>query len=597
MQPGTVLGAYRIANKIGAGGMGQVFIAEHTMLGRRAALKVLHPEMSAREDIVRRFFNEARAATAIPDPGIVQIFDFGYSEEGAAYIVMELLDGETLETRVQRGRLELRQAMRLMRQAASTLGAAHARGIVHRDLKPDNIFIMKDPEVAGGERAKILDFGIAKLSDDRRTAAFNIADVLAPRSSHGSGVLGTPLYMSPEQCRGQAVDARSDVYALGCVLYQILTGQYAFDAETPEALVFKHCDGPIPMPSMAAPNIPVAIDEVVRRCLAKRPHERFRSGTELALALAEAINATPEPAYPRAETGYPPAEMGYPRAESPAIPNTLRGLGSQPSIDELPTVAMLGGLDMGMAPTIPGQLDAPAVPGAYNKKMTTLSRATGSSSVGQAPRSRSLAIVLATCVAAVVVGIVGWKVATSGSKVETSAATAPADPTPTPTAAPDPIPRPGAPDPTTGAPDPTTGAEPAKTAAEPATTGETTPAAKTAATGETTPAAKTATGETAPTAETATGEPTSLAETTKPDPKAETTKAETKVETTKVGTTKGTTSKDSGGTSKKTNVTQKTKHVVVKKKQPPPPPPPDKSGTKTGAPAIQLDANGIPVHR
>jgi serine/threonine-protein kinase len=537
MQPGTVLGAYRIANKIGAGGMGQVFIAEHTMLGRRAALKVLHPEMSAREDIVRRFFNEARAATAIPDPGIVQIFDFGYSEEGAAYIVMELLDGETLETRVQRGRLDLRQALRLMRQTASTLGAAHARGIVHRDLKPDNIFIMRDPEVAGGERAKILDFGIAKLADDRRTAAFNIADALAPRASHGSGVLGTPLYMSPEQCRGTAVDARSDVYALGCVLYQILTGQYAFDAETPEMLIFKHCEGPIPMPSMAAPNVPVAIDDIVRRCLAKRPEERYRSGTELAQALADAINATPEPGFPRPDS-------------NPAIPATMRGIGSQPAIDELPTMHMMAGVGVpGMAPTIPGQAEPAA---AFDKKMTTLSRATGSSNVGHAPRSRSLAIVLATAVAAVVAGVVGWKVATSGTKTETSAASAPGDPTPSPAAAPTPTPTPIPTPPPTPTPDPgatpTTGAEPAKTA-------------------ETTP-----TAEATPTAETPTTETPAVAATAEKKTTAVSSKAKKRV-------------------------------VVVKKKKTPPPP--DKSGTKAGGSSgtsspsggIQLDANGIPVHR
>ncbi len=543
MQPGTVVGAYRIANKIGAGGMGQVFIAEHTMLGRRAALKVLHPEMSAREDIVRRFFNEARAATAIPDPGIVQIFDFGYSEDGAAYIVMELLDGETLEARVQRGRLELRQALRLMRQTASTLGAAHARGIVHRDLKPDNIFIMKDPEVAGGERAKILDFGIAKLSDDRRTAAFYIADALAPRSSQGSGVLGTPLYMSPEQCRGQTVDARSDVYAMGCVLYQIVTGQYAFDADTAEMLVFKHCEGPIPMPSMAAPNIPVAIDDIVRRCLAKRPEDRYRSGTELAFALADTMNATPEPGYPRADS-------------NPAIPSTLRGLGSQPSIEELPTMHMMAGVAApGMAPTIPGHVEPVA---GFEKKVTTLSRATGSSSVGQPPRPRSLAIVLASAAAAVAIGVVGWRIATTGPRTESSAASAPAetspDPIPSTTPTPDPTPTP-TPDPT-----PTVGAEPAKTA-------ETTPIA------DTTPTTDTPATDMPPATDT--------------------------IPTTDSTTETVTAKKDVATAAKKTTVTSKTtKHVVKKKQQPP-----DKSGTKTGTKSgsetggILLDANGIPVHR
>src|SRR5437879_2779970 len=145
MLEGTQLGAYRVLHRIGEGGMGSVWLAEHTMLGRRAAIKVLHPEYSADASIVTRFFNEARAATAISDPGIVQIFDFGHHTDGSAYIVMELLEGETLDRRLARlGRLAVPEALRLMRQVASSLGAAHRAGIVHRDLKPENIFIIHD---------------------------------------------------------------------------------------------------------------------------------------------------------------------------------------------------------------------------------------------------------------------------------------------------------------------------------------------------------------------------------------------------------------------------------------------------------------------
>src|SRR5215216_1488441 len=162
---GDHLGAYRLLAPLGAGGMGEVWLAEHTILGRRAAIKVLHDSISRRPEIVARFFNEARAATAISDPGIVQIFDFGHREDGAAFIVMEMLEGESLERRLQRCRtLPIADTLRLMRQIAASLGAAHARGIVHRDLKPDNIFVVADPEVPGGERTKLLDFGIAKLA-------------------------------------------------------------------------------------------------------------------------------------------------------------------------------------------------------------------------------------------------------------------------------------------------------------------------------------------------------------------------------------------------------------------------------------------------
>src|SRR3954470_23271964 len=202
MVEGTQIGAYRVLTQIGEGGMGSVWLAEHIALGRRAALKVLHPEFSNRPDIVTRFFNEARAATAIADPGIVQIFDFGQHVDGSAYIVMELLDGEPLDLRLQReGALGLGDALRLMRQVASTLGAAHARGVVHRDLKPENIFVVRDPEVPGGERAKVLDFGIAKLAGEHVGVKTQTA-----------AVMGTPTFMSPEQCRGAGqVDQRSDV--------------------------------------------------------------------------------------------------------------------------------------------------------------------------------------------------------------------------------------------------------------------------------------------------------------------------------------------------------------------------------------------------
>src|SRR5262245_23764831 len=213
LSPGAVVGAYRLVRQLGAGGMGEVWLAEHTMIGRRAAIKVLHEAVSRRPEIVGRFFNEARAATAISDPGIVQIFDFGQHTTGDAFIVMEMLEGETLELRLRRsGALRVPDALRLLRQVAASLGAAHARGIVHRDLKPDNIFVVPDPEAVGGERTKILDFGIAKLAGQGVGV-----------KTQTSAVMGTPTYMSPEQCRGAGeVDQRSDIYSLGCILYEIL---------------------------------------------------------------------------------------------------------------------------------------------------------------------------------------------------------------------------------------------------------------------------------------------------------------------------------------------------------------------------------------
>src|SRR6185503_3797440 len=165
-------------------------LAEHSLLGRPAAIKVLLPELSQKQEIVRRFFNEARAATAIRHPGIVEVYDFGWTPDGAAYIVMERLEGETLARRAARARLSWHAALAIGRQIAGALSAAHAKGIIHRDLKPENIFMIRDPEVPGGERIKLLDFGIAKLA----TGTSNV-------KTQTSAVMGTPTYMSPEQCK------------------------------------------------------------------------------------------------------------------------------------------------------------------------------------------------------------------------------------------------------------------------------------------------------------------------------------------------------------------------------------------------------------
>ena len=279
MQQGSEVGAYRVIAQIGAGGMGEVWLAEHVALGRRAAIKVLRPELSSRAEIVARFFNEARAAAAIQDPGIVQIFDFGTSTDGSAYIVMELLEGEPLDRRLARlGALPTADVLRLARQIATSLGAAHARGIVHRDLKPENIFVVRDPEVRGGERAKILDFGIAKLAGT------------ASVKTQTAAMLGTPTYMSPEQCRGAGqVDARSDVYSLGCVIYRLVTGRAPFDADGAGEIIAMHLREPAPRASKIAPLVPRALDELIARCLEKDPEQRFASAAELASELAKLV--------------------------------------------------------------------------------------------------------------------------------------------------------------------------------------------------------------------------------------------------------------------------------------------------------------------
>jgi serine/threonine-protein kinase len=274
----VTIGTYRVLNKIGEGGMGTVYLGEHTLLGRRAAIKVLLPSLSANEEIVRRFFNEARAVTLIADPGIVQIFDFGYHTDGSAFIVMELLEGEPMDKRLARiGRFGLIDGLRLMRLICTSLGAAHAKGIIHRDLKPENIFLVGDPAVTGGERAKILDFGIAKLSS---------VDEPGKLKTRTGMLMGTPVYMSPEQCRGAGdIDHRSDIYTIGCVMFTMLTGRPPFDGDGSGELIAAHLREPPPLASSRVPELPGVIDQILQQCLRKSPADRFPSMTELVQAI------------------------------------------------------------------------------------------------------------------------------------------------------------------------------------------------------------------------------------------------------------------------------------------------------------------------
>jgi|HubBroStandDraft_6_1064221.scaffolds.fasta_scaffold12336_3 serine/threonine protein kinase len=260
--------------------MGAVYLGEHTLLGRKAAIKVLLPSLSADQAVVRRFFNEARAVTQISDPGIVQVFDFGYHTDGSAFIVMELLEGESMTTRLRRiGQFGVSDCVRLIRMTATSLAAAHAKGIVHRDLKPDNIFIVGDPAVTGGERPKILDFGIAKLSGD-------IPDMHKTRTG---ALIGTPVYMSPEQCRGAGdVDQRSDIYSLACVMFRLLTGRPPFDSQGSGEVIAMHLREAPPFAAAHVPELPDMIDLILQRCLQKDPAARFQSMTELAQALGQA---------------------------------------------------------------------------------------------------------------------------------------------------------------------------------------------------------------------------------------------------------------------------------------------------------------------
>jgi len=272
---GETLGSYRVLSKIGEGGMGAVFLAEHTLLGRRAAVKMLLPELSRNQEVVQRFFNEARASARLKHPGVVEVFDFGHHANGCAYLLMEYLDGQPLSGRLQRyGRLPLEETVDLGRQIAMALAAAHEHGIVHRDLKPDNVFLVADADLPRGLRAKILDFGIAKLTD-----ADGPGSSLKTRTGM---MMGTPAYMSPEQCRGAgAVDHRSDIYSLGCILFEMTMGARPFVGEGPGDVIARHLFSEVPPIDAPAP-----LAALILRAMAKKPDERFSSMAELATHLA-----------------------------------------------------------------------------------------------------------------------------------------------------------------------------------------------------------------------------------------------------------------------------------------------------------------------
>ncbi|MBK7535696.1 MAG: serine/threonine protein kinase [Myxococcales bacterium] len=333
---GETVGSYRIVQKLGEGGMGAVYVAQHTLLGRKAAIKVLLPALSTQPEVVHRFFNEARAVTSISDPGIVQVFDFGHHKDGSAFIVMELLEGEPLNVRMaQRGRLPVVEALRIGRQVAVSLATVHNHGIIHRDLKPENVFMVRDAEVAHGERAKILDFGIAKLSGAPGLGKTN-----------AGALLGTPTYMSPEQCRGAGeVDHRSDIYALGCMLFHLVVGRPPFSGEGIGDVIVAHLCEPPPAPSSCLLGVPPVFDALVLRCLAKTPGERYASMGEVAAtidALLPQLVAAEQPTRMMPGAGATPPAL-------PPLPTPPPRLGASPSQGSSPR-----------APSAPG-----SYPGSY----------------------------------------------------------------------------------------------------------------------------------------------------------------------------------------------------------------------------------------
>jgi serine/threonine protein kinase len=285
LRPSTTLSHYRIVSKIGAGGMGEVYLAQDTKLDRKVALKVLPADLAANQDRMRRFVQEAKAAAALNHPNIATIHEIGEGD-GVNFIAMEFIDGATLREKIHQKQTDLRKLLRCLQHVAEGLAKAHAAGIVHRDLKPDNIMITRDGH------AKILDFGLAKLIEQQPMTggdSSEVATAVMPQHSTPGTVMGTFGYMSPEQAQGKTkeIDQRSDIFSFGCILFEAATGKKPFEGESVIKSLHMVVYEPAPPLADLNPSAPAELQRIVRRCLAKDADERYQSIKEVAIELKE----------------------------------------------------------------------------------------------------------------------------------------------------------------------------------------------------------------------------------------------------------------------------------------------------------------------
>ena len=269
---------YRLEDLLGVGGSGTVYRAERLFLGDLAAVKILHPDQTAHPNALERFRREAQIAACLNHEHVANVYDFGVSRDGLAYLVMEFVEGESLRKMIERqGKLDEAVAAEIIRQVCAAMNDAHEQGVVHRDLKPDNILVHTTPR---GMQVKVLDFGISA----RREAGGH-------KLTLDGGIIGTPYYMSPEQCTGDTMDGRSDIYSLGVVLFEMLTGVLPFNSKTPAVIVSQHVYQAPPQLREINPEISPAVEAVVLRALAKQPKARPQTAAELARNFSEAVNS------------------------------------------------------------------------------------------------------------------------------------------------------------------------------------------------------------------------------------------------------------------------------------------------------------------
>lgn len=328
---GTTLGKYQILERLGRGGMADVYKAHHVRLDRDVAIKVLHPHLIEGQDFLARFEREAQAVASLKHPHIVQVFDFD-SQDDLHYIVMELIDGGSLHGRLEElaragARMPQKETLRVLKDVASALDYAHGRGMLHRDVKPANVLLDHEGD------AFLSDFGIARiLSDTQFTTT--------------GALIGTPQYMSPEQGKGLPLSKATDLYSLGVVLYEMLTGRAPYDSDTPLGVIHKHIYEPLPSPRLACPDLPPSVEGMLLKSLAKEPDDRFPSAGQMLRALEDGLASIEDqpvaqtPPAPRPVSGAPEAAAPGPSSAGLPAPRPAEAAPAEPTLSALPTVAM-----------------------------------------------------------------------------------------------------------------------------------------------------------------------------------------------------------------------------------------------------------------